>query len=118
MAMACLVAGGLLLCIEFCRPGWVLFGVGGGVLLVVGGFHLSVRSGGWLLAGLLTCWTILALASFGVWPRWVGWIATLAMPLLAWRLEAHPALVLPMVGATWWLLGIASRALSNKTGLE
>ena len=30
--MAWLVAGALLLCVEFCRPGWVVFGVGGGRL--------------------------------------------------------------------------------------
>lgn len=117
-AMLWLVAGVLLVCVEFCRPGWVVFGVGGGVMITVGGYHLFQRGVGWGLLGLAGCWVVLALASFGVWPRWVGGVASVAMPVVCWRMGAHPTLVLPVVGATWWLLGIAGRALENKTGLE
>ena len=117
-AMAWLVAGVLLLCVEFCRPGWVVFGVGGGVMVAVGGYHLALRGTGWGLVGLAACWVALAVASFGVWPRWVGWAASVGMPVVCWRMGANAGLVLPLVGATWWLLGIAGRALQNKSGIE
>jgi len=117
-AMSWLVGGVLLVCVEFCRPGWVIFGVAGGVMAAVGGYQLAQRGMAWGLAAMACCWVILAMSAFGTWPRWLGWAASLALPVLCWRMDAHPALVLPVVPVTWWLLGIASRALQNKSGLE
>ncbi len=116
--MAWLVGGVLLVCVEFCRPGWVIFGVAGGVMAAVGGYQLAQRGMAWGLAGMAVCWVVLAMAAFGAWPRWVGVAASLALPALCWRMDAHPALILPVVAASWWLLGIAGRALQNKSGLE
>jgi hypothetical protein len=117
-AMSWLAGGMLLVFVEFCRPGWVVFGVAGGVMAVVGGYHLALRGMLWGLLGLALCWAGLALAAFGVWPRWLGWAASVALPLLCWRMDAHPAILVPLIGATWWLLGIAGRALQNKSGLN
>ncbi len=116
--MSCLVGGVLLVYVEFCRPGWVLFGAAGGVLAVVGGYHLVLRGLGWGVAALALCWTVLALAAFGAWPRWLGWLASATFFLICSKMEAHPAIVAPLVAATWWLLAIAGRALQNKSGLE
>jgi hypothetical protein len=117
-AMAWLVGGVLLVCVEFCRPGWVVFGVAGGVMAAVGGYHLAQRGAAWGLAAMALCWVVVAMSAFGAWPRWLGWLASAALPVVCWRMEAHPALPLPVIGATWWLLTIAGRALQNKSGLE
>lgn len=119
IAVIALGAGALLISIEFCRPGSVVFGVTGGVLVVTAGYHLVLRDAGIWLAFVSLCYLLVALAAYGTIPHWVGYLATVALPVACWRMGAHPAVaaatMVSLAAATWWLLMIAARALQNKT---
>lgn len=125
-ALALAAVGLLLICAEFCLPGWVVPGVAGGVCLMCAVYRLSLLGAAADL-GIALALTVAAAAAagYGLLPKWLGFAAVAATPLLARALipgdpvhwwaalfSAAPA------GAAMALLGIACRAAANKTLLQ
>lgn len=125
-ALALAAVGLLLICAEFCLPGWVVPGVAGGVCLMCAVYRLSLLGAAALPAFALALSIALAAAAgYGLLPKWLGLAAVIAIPPLCRLLipgapvhwlsalfSAVPA------AAAMSLLGIASRAATNKTLLQ
>jgi membrane-bound serine protease (ClpP class) len=117
--------GILLICAEFCLPGWVVPGVMGGVCLLCGVHRLVEFESSPAAAVALTVTVLGVLASgYGVMPGWAGIPLLLGVPLLCrWLVPGSiqwPAAILAAGAplAAYWLLRIASRAALNKTLLQ
>lgn len=116
--------GVLLICAEFCLPGWVIPGVAGGVCLLCGIFRLStLGANAGVAAGLLLILILVAAAGYGLAP--VGFaVLLLAVPLLCrWLLPGAigwpvAALASLPAMAIFLLLRVASKAVENKTLLQ
>jgi membrane-bound serine protease (ClpP class) len=118
-------AGVLLICAEFCLPGWVVPGVTGGVCLVCGAHRLSMLdSSAAAAAGVAVALLGVAAAGYGLIPEWIAlplvlgvpWLCRLLLPgFIQWPV-ATLAAVPPM--AAFFLLRIAARAAANKTLLQ
>lgn len=116
--------GFLLICAEFCLPGWVVPGVLGGVLLVCGGYRLAELGGAVAVAaGVAAALIVTVSAGYGAAPRQFGWAALAVLPWLFRQLipgaVAWWAALLASGGpaAAYVLLRIAARAVANKTNL-
>jgi membrane-bound serine protease (ClpP class) len=117
--------GLLLICAEFCLPGWVVPGVAGGVCLVCGAYRLSTLGASlpWGFALAATVLLILS-AGYGLAPFWLGPAALAAVPWLVKSLLPDeiqwPAALLAAVppAVAYALLRIAARAVQNKTLLQ
>ena len=116
--------GFLLICAEFCLPGWVAPGVLGGVLLVCGGYRLSeLGAGAAVSAGVAAALIVTVSAGYGAAPRQLGWAALAVLPWLLRHLipgaVAWWAALLAAGGpaAAFLLLRVAARAVANKTNL-
>ena len=117
--------GLLLICAEFCLPGWVLPGVTGGVCLICGAYRLSLLAAQPLpAAALVLAVSITIVAGYGWLPPALGWFAIALLPWLCralipgavhW-LTACAAAIAP--ATAFLLLRIAARAVNNKTLLE
>lgn len=116
--------GLLLICAEFCLPGWVVPGVTGGVCLICGAYRLSLLAANPLFAaGLVLVLTITVAAGYGWLPPVLGWLAIVLIPWLCHQLlpgsihwfTAFSASLAPLTA--FLLLRIAARAVSNKTFL-
>jgi membrane-bound serine protease (ClpP class) len=124
-AVVLAAAGYLLICAEFCLPGWVVPGVAGGVCLVCGAYRLAALDcNGWAAAALAVAVSGAAAAGYGTIPRWVGLAMVAAVPWLsralvpgaigwpaAWA-AAGPA------AASFALLQVAAAAVRNKTIIQ
>lgn len=117
--------GVLLICAEFCLPGWVVPGVAGGVCLVCGAYRLSLLGASGLVAlSLLLVLIGMAAAGYGLVPEWLGLLLLLGVPLLCRVLVpagiSWPVAVLASVpaAAMFILLRVAARAVANKTLLQ
>jgi len=124
-ALLLAAAGFLLICAEFCLPGWVVPGVAGGVCLIYGGYRLAGMESSLLSAAGITAAVLLVLlAGYGVIPNWIGWVALAVLPWLCRVLVpgsiSWPAAVAAAAApaAAFLLLRVASRAWMNKTLVE
>ncbi|MBL8241291.1 MAG: hypothetical protein JNM66_27960 [Bryobacterales bacterium] len=117
--------GLLLICAEFCLPGWVFPGVAGGVCLVCGAYRLSLLGGSAPAAVALVAVIVAAAAAgYGIVPEWLGPLLLLAVPALC-RALAPGAISWPVAAlagfpavAIFVLLRVAARAAGNKTLLQ
>ena len=124
-ALVLAAVGLLLICAEFCLPGWVVPGVAGGVCLICGAYRLSLLDANVAAAtGLVLAVAVAASAGYGLLPEWAGWMALLCVPFVSrllvpagihWAAAALATLP-PM--AAFVLLRVAARALANKTLLQ
>ena len=97
--------GILLICAEFCLPGWVVPGVAGGVFLSCGVYRLAQLEGSPAAAAALVLTLSGVIASgYGLLPAWAGLPLVLAVPWLCRRLVARGVI----------LKGGASQHLSQK----
>jgi len=117
--------GVLLICAEFCLPGWVVPGVAGGVFLSCGVYRLAQLEGSpAAAAALVLAFSGVIASGYGLLPAWAGLPLVLAVPWLCRLLVPGsiewPAAMLassaPMVA--FCLLRIAYRAAANKTLLQ
>jgi membrane-bound ClpP family serine protease len=117
--------GLVLICAEFCLPGWVLPGVAGGVCLICGAYRLSLLAAQPLpAAAIVLAVSLTVAAGYGWLPPALGWLAIALLPWLCRALipgavhwfTAFVAALAPAVA--FLLLRIAARAVSNKTLLE
>lgn len=116
--------GFLLICAEFCLPGWVVPGVAGGVLLLCGAYRLAeLGAGAAVGAGVAASLIVTVSAGYGAAPRQFGWAALALSPWLFRQLipgaVAWWAALLAAggPGAAYLLLRVAARAVANKTNL-
>ena len=117
--------GLLLICAEFCLPGWVIPGVTGGVLLLCGVHRLAMLdANAAAAAGIAAALIGVAAAGYGLLPEWAGlpvlasvpWLCRLLLPgTIQWPV-ATLAAASPM--AVFFLLRVAARAVANKTLLQ
>ncbi len=117
--------GGLLICAEFCLPGWVVPGVAGGVCLLCGLHRLALLDSSPIASAALALAVLgVAAAGYGLLPEWTGaplllslpWLCRLLLPgTIQWPAATLAALS-PM--AAFFLLRIAARAVANKTLLQ
>jgi len=124
-ALLLAAVGVLLICAEFCLPGWVLPGVAGGVCLLCGSHRLAMLDAdAAAAAGIGAAIIGAAAAGYGLLPEWAGlpllasvpWLCRLLLPgTIQWPV-ATLAAVSPM--AVFFLLRIAARACANKTFLQ
>ncbi|MFN0102642.1 MAG: hypothetical protein ACKV2U_11200 [Bryobacteraceae bacterium] len=124
-ALLCAAVGLVLICAEFCLPGWVIPGVAGGVFLICGAYRLSMLdAGGGAAAALATAVVGVGVAGYGLLPEWLGLAVLLAVPWLCrslvpgaiqWPVAAFACV--PAVAA-FFLLRVAARAAANKTLLQ
>ena len=124
-ALLLAAVGVLLICAEFCLPGWVIPGVTGGVCLLCGAHRLAVLDASAAAAAGITAAIIgAAAAGYGLLPEWAGlpllasvpWLCRSLLPeTIQWPV-ATLAAVSPM--AVFYLLRIAARAVANKTLLQ
>lgn len=118
--------GLLLICAEFCLPGWVWPGALGGVCLACGVYRLADRGANPLAAaGLVALLFAAGWMSYGdVSPAWVSWLLLGLVPLPARELLPTgigwpTALCVAIPGAAIsMLLRVAGRAAWNKTFME
>lgn len=124
-ALLLAAVGGLLICAEFCLPGWVAPGVLGGVCLVCGAYRLALLEASGTVALGLAATVIVALAGgYGLVPAWLGAAGILGVPMLCRALvpgavhwaAAGAATLAPVVA--FGLLRVAARAVSNKTLIQ
>jgi hypothetical protein len=117
--------GLLLICAEFCLPGWVVPGVTGGVCLICGAYRLSLLAAQPLpAAAIVLAISITIAAGYGWLPPALGWLALALLPWLCRALipgavhwfSACAAALAP--AAAFLLLRVAARAVSNKTLLQ
>lgn len=117
--------GTLLICAEFCLPGWVIPGVAGGVCLLCGVHRLGEFESSPAVAAALALTMLGVVASgYGLLPVWAGLPLVLGVPWLCrWLLPGliqWPAATLAAMAplAAYVLLRIASRGALNKTLLQ
>ncbi len=124
-ALLLAAVGLLLICAEFCLPGWVLPGVTGGVCLICGAYRLSLLDAQPApAAGLVLALSVTIAAGYGWLPPTLGGLAIALVPWLCRTLipgalhwyAACAAALAPAVA--FLLLRIAARAVSNKTLLQ
>lgn len=108
------LAGMLLIAAEFCRPGWVLPGVLGGVMVMYGAYQMPI----WVAASMMAG-AIMAITAGGQrWPKWTAALAgTFTIAAYA-QLDVHwltaiSAMTPPLV--LYWLMTVAAKASANKT---
>lgn len=117
--------GVLLICAEFCLPGWVAPGVAGGMCVVCGAYRLAALDANvWGVAALLAALATAAICGYGWAPEWIGWGAIAAVPWLC-RMLVPGAIQWTAAGlaalapaAVFLLLRVAARAALNKTLLQ
>jgi hypothetical protein len=124
-ALLVAAVGLILICAEFCLPGWVIPGVAGGVCLFCGVHRLALLETNPVASAALAMTLIgVAASGYGLVPQWSGlpllvsvpWLCRLLLPgLILWP-TAILAAVPPM--AMFVLLRIAARAVANKTLLQ
>lgn len=121
-ALLVAAVGILLVCAEFCLPGWVLPGVLGGVGLVCGVYRLTDFAPSWETAlALVLAVAAASAAGYGLAPAWLGVVALASVPALCRRLVpggiSWPVAVFAAVvpATVFILLRVASRAAANKT---
>jgi hypothetical protein len=117
--------GLILICTEFCLPGWVIPGVAGGVCLSCGVHRLALLETSPMASGALAVALLgVAASGYGLVPEWSGlplllsvpWLCRLLLPgLIQWP-TAILAAVPPI--AIFFLLRIAARAVANKSLLQ
>ncbi|MBI4909907.1 MAG: hypothetical protein HY820_40185 [Acidobacteria bacterium] len=121
LAVAALLAGILIGSVEFLRPGWVLPGVTGGTLIMLGIAGLSTQSlqpFGLLL--LLTAIALMLADAMGHWNGWgVGLAASLAVVAVRILVSTRVSWTVALLGgltllATWRILQFAVQAKANK----
>ena len=117
--------GVLLICAEFCLPGWVFPGVAGGVFFLCAAHRLAQFDTSPAIAAILMIAMLGTLsAGYGFLPSWTAYPIILAIPWLCLRLApgsihwpaAISAGTAPVV--SFLLMRIAFRASMNKTLLE
>jgi membrane-bound serine protease (ClpP class) len=118
-------SGYLLICAEFCLPGWVVPGVTGGVCLVCGLYRLAALDcNGWAAAALAIAVSGAAAGGYGLLPRWSGLALALAVPWLCRALVpgaigwAAAGAAAVSAGASFVLLQVAAVAARNKTIIQ
>jgi membrane-bound serine protease (ClpP class) len=117
--------GILLICAEFCLPGWVSPGVAGGVCVMCGAYRLSMLGSEAVVAiGLFSVIAGAAAAGYGLAPEWLGFTLLLSVPWLcralvpgtiSWPVAGLAAIP---VAVMFVLLRVAARAAANKTLLQ
>jgi len=117
--------GALLICVEFCLPGWVIPGVAGGVCLICGIYRLSSLNASPVAFSFLGLAVLgVAASGYGFLPPWTCILFTFSVPWICrWLLPGavawSVALFAGMVPVTvFLLLRIAARAAANKTLLQ
>lgn len=117
--------GLLLICAEFCLPGWVVPGASGGTCLICGAYRLSQLDAQPLPAVALVLALFVTLAAgYGSLPSALGWLAIALIPWLSRALvpgglhwfAACTGAIAPAIA--FLLLRVAARAVSNKTLLQ
>ncbi len=117
--------GSLLICAEFCLPGWVVPGVTGGVFLLCGVHRLALLNSNPIASAALAMAVLfVAAAGYGLLPEWTGlpillsvpWLCRLLLPAAIQWPAATLAASAPM--GAFLLLRIAARAVANKTLLQ
>lgn len=124
-ALLLAAAGVLLICVEFCLPGWVAPGVTGGVMLVCGLHRLLQLEASVAGLGLLVCsFALAAMSGYGWMPVWAGWAGIALSPVAAYSMSpdaVHWAAALACViptSAVFTLLRVAAQAVANKTIMD
>lgn len=117
--------GFLLICAEFCLPGWVLPGVTGGVCLICGAYRLSLLDAQPApAAALVLALSVTIAAGYGWLPPPLGVLAIALIPwlfraLVPGRLHWYSTCAAALAPAVaYFLLRIAARAVNNKTLLQ
>lgn len=124
MALLIAAAGMLLICLEFCAPGWVVPGAGGGVLLVSGIYRLAaMEAAPGAAASLAAVLLLIGVSAFQGELSVFGWLPVVVIPWICRQLlpgqihwtAAGIAAIPP--AAAFCLLRVAARAAANKTFL-